>query len=363
MLSGYAPSVIGFRLQLLAEMVNRGHRVHVCAPDFTEEDAATLRAIGITVHSISLQRTGLHPFRDALYVSRVTRLCRRIGADDCIAYMVKPVTLGLQGARFAGVKRRFALVTGLGYGFSAEAGWVGLLVRRMYRAALAGAAHVFFQNPDDAALFQSSGLVSRESPVTVVNGSGVDLDKFAVAPIPRGPLSFLMICRLLGDKGVREYARAAAELHREYPSVDFRLAGWLDTNPSGISESELRDWQKDGSVKFIGRLADVRAAIAAATVFVLPSYREGTPRTVLEAMAMGRPIITTDVPGCKETVLDGVNGYLVPVKSAEALREAMRRFILDPALTVRMGLASREIVEAKYNVHDVNNLMLARMSL
>jgi glycosyltransferase involved in cell wall biosynthesis len=172
-----------------------------------------------------------------------------------------------------------------------------------------------------------------------------------------------MIGRLLGDKGVREYASAARRVRAKFPRARFQLAGWIDENPDAIAQSELDLWTAEGTLEFLGRLDDVRPAIAACTVYVLPSYREGTPRTVLEAMAMGRPVITTDAPGCRETVVNGENGYLVDVQSVEALVGAMESFIDNPDLAAAMGLRSRQIVEDKYDVHKVNAVMLREMGI
>jgi glycosyltransferase involved in cell wall biosynthesis len=196
----------------------------------------------------------------------------------------------------------------------------------------------------------------------VVNGSGVDVTAFAVAPLPTEP-HFLLIARLLGDKGVREYAQAAQRTREIYPQARFSLVGWLDENPDSISQAELDSWVREGTLNFLGRLSDVRPALASCSVFVLPSYREGTPRTVLEAMAMGRAVITTDAPGCRETVVNGDNGFLVSVKSVAALTVAMTRFLDDPELAVRMGRRGRYLAEQKYDVHKVNAMMLKEMWL
>jgi glycosyltransferase involved in cell wall biosynthesis len=236
-------------------------------------------------------------------------------------------------------------------------------VRVLYRFALGRTHKVFFQNADDERLFRKLGLLPAFVPSVVVNGSGVDVASFSSKPLPLGTISFLMIGRLLGDKGVREYAAAARRIKAFHPRARFQLVGWIDTNPDAIGQSELDSWTTDGTLEFLGKLKDVRPAIAASTVYVLPSYREGTPRTVLEAMAMGRPIITTDAPGCRETVIDQQNGFLVPVKSVEALAEAMMKFIEDPSLALRMGRRSREIAEAKYDVHNVNAVMLREMGI
>jgi glycosyltransferase involved in cell wall biosynthesis len=233
----------------------------------------------------------------------------------------------------------------------------------MYGFALAKVDKVFFQNRDDEHLLADLGVLSKETPAVVINGSGVDLSYYDVATLPAGQPTFLMICRLLGDKGVREYAAAASILRERQSPVCFRLVGWIDQNPDSIAPSELDEWVQDDDVEYLGYLDDVRPAIANSSVYVLPSYREGTPRTVLEAMAMGRPIITTDAPGCRETVIDGENGFLVPVKSVDALVEAMQRFIDNPELAIEMGRRSREIAEEKYDVHKVNAVMLREMGI
>jgi glycosyltransferase involved in cell wall biosynthesis len=198
----------------------------------------------------------------------------------------------------------------------------------------------------------------------MINGSGVDLGAFRPAALPQGDVSFLLIARLLKDKGIREYVEAARQVRAQYPRTSFHLVGRLDQgNPAGISARELHDWQTEGVVEYLGRLDDVRPAITATSVYVLPSYREGTPRTVLEAMAMGRPIVTTDAPGCRETVRHGVNGYLVPVRDADALAQAMARFVEEPGLIAAMGRESRRIAEEKYDVHKVNRVILQAMRL
>ncbi|HST45414.1 MAG TPA: glycosyltransferase, partial [Luteimonas sp.] len=186
---------------------------------------------------------------------------------------------------------------------------------------------------------------------------------FKVAPLPEGPPVFLLIARLLGDKGVREYVEAARIVRAEVPGVRLQIVGWIDSNPDAITRRELDGWIAEGCIEYLGRLSDVRPAIAASSVYVLPSYREGTPRTVLEAMAMGRPIITTDAPGCRQTVIEGDNGFLVPVKSATTLAQAMRRFIDQPELVARMGERSRVLAKEKYDVHKVNDVMLQEMGI
>src|SRR5690606_30161438 len=231
---------------------------------------------------------------------------RRLKPDFSLAYTIKPVIYGNVAAWLARVPARFALITGLGYAFQGEAGqrsWLKRIVQNLYGFALAKVTKVFFQNPDDEALFYDLGILDLSNPKTVVvNGSGIDVDSFTVAHFPE-TTQFLLIARLLGDKGIREYVAAANRVKQKYPEVCFGLVGWIDENPNAISEDELQRWIDSGAVHFYGRLSDVKPVIAQSSVYVLPSYREGTPRTVLEAMSMGRPIITTDAPGCRETVV------------------------------------------------------------
>ena len=367
LIASYAPSLLGFRGPLIAALQQSGLRVHVAAPGLPPGDALRqqLESLGVVAHDIPLQRTGMHPLRDLVSLWALWRLMRRVRPAHVLGYTVKPVIYGTLAAWLARAPRRFALITGLGYAFTAQRARsrLGRLVQRLYALALARAHGVFFQNPDDAALFRQLGLLSTDAAVCVVNGSGVDVAAFAPTPLPAGGPHFLLIARLLGDKGVREYAQAAATVRSQHPAARFTLVGWIDDNPDAIAQHELDAWVASGTVDYAGRLQDVRPAIAACSVYVLPSYREGTPRTNLEAMAMGRAIITTDAPGCRETVVDGDNGFLVPVKAVDALAGAMLRFVEDPALAARMGARSRAVAEDRYDVHKVNAVMLRAMGL
>ncbi|WP_192036953.1 glycosyltransferase family 4 protein [Halomonas sp. YLGW01] len=373
MIASFPDSLVTFRGQLLDALRENGCEVHVACPDIRKDSAVCehLESRGIIVHDIPMQRTGINPVADLKTLGNLSRLMRRIQPDVVMGYTIKPVIYGTLSAWLCQVPRRFVLITGLGYTFTSDASgrWFckrrGLLwvVGSLYRLALLGAHKVFFQNPDDQALFRQLKVLSARSPSHVVNGSGVDLDQYAVASQAKGPLRFLMIARLLGDKGVREYVKAARQVHRTHPQVTFALAGWIDDNPDAIAPQELDDWIVEGTVDYLGCLDDVRPAIAACHVYVLPSYREGTPRTVLEAMAMGKAVITSDAPGCRETVIDGVNGYLVPVRDVSQLAVAMRRFIDTPELTGAMGCKSREIAEAKYDVNKVNADILEQLGM
>ncbi|CAG9169599.1 N, N'-diacetylbacillosaminyl-diphospho-undecaprenol alpha-1,3-N-acetylgalactosaminyltransferase [Cupriavidus pampae] len=365
MIASFAESLIGFRGPLIAALQASGLDVHVAAPGLPAGDPvrARLEAQGLTVHDVRMQRVGTNPLVDLGTTIQLYRLMRRIRPDCVMGYTIKPVIYGTLAAWLARVPRRFALITGLGYAFQQEGGGMRELVQRMYAAALQRVRKVFFQNPDDRDLFLERGILAADTPSCVVNGSGVDVSAFSVAPLPGKTTRFLLIARLLGDKGVREFVEAARRVRAERSDATFVLVGWIDTNPNAIAQDELDTWVRDGVVEYLGKLSDVRPAIAESTVYVLPSYREGTPRTVLEAMAMGRAVITTDAPGCRETVVDGDNGFLVPVKSVDALEVAMRRFLDDPDLATRMGRRAREIAEDKYDVNKVNAVMLSEMEI
>jgi glycosyltransferase involved in cell wall biosynthesis len=361
-----AESLAGFRAPLLRAMASRGHRVIACAP---AADAPTRRALAqmeVEYRDLPVSRSGLNPARDLQLMAALHLLIRSVRPDIVLTYTAKPVIYGSLVARSAGVPAVFSLITGLGYGFAGtgfKANLVGALLRRLYRAGLKESRAVFFQNPDDERVFRELGLLRQDTRSVVVNGSGVDLDRFRPALFP-AETSFLMIARLISIKGIHDYARAAEILRARYGSVPFRLAGWIDNTPAAIRERDLRGWVDGGILEFLGRLDDVRPALAAASVYVLPSRcGEGTPRTILEAMAMGRPIVTTDSPGCRETVTNRRNGFLVPVGDPTALASALERFILSPALISEMGRESRRMAVEKYDVHGVNTVMLQEMGL
>jgi glycosyltransferase involved in cell wall biosynthesis len=366
-LAAFADSIIQFRGELIKALLARNVEVHIAAPNLstTPGIANTLLESGVTVHDIVLNRGSTNPFQDLITFCSILRKISAIKPDMVFAYTIKPVIYGMLAAKVFNVPKRIALVTGLGFAFQGDGNRnkLQVLVEGLYRFALAGCDMVFFQNPDDRALFHSKKIISVSSHTTIVNGSGINITEFSIKPIHTNPTVFLMIARLLGDKGVREYAAAAKHVKQRFPHVIFQLVGWIDESPDAIEESELNRWVEEGTLEFLGRKEDVRSTIEACSVYVLPSYREGTPRTVLEAMAMGRPVITTDVPGCRETVVDGDNGFLIPVKSVNALAEAMFRFIEQPAQIARMGARARKITEDKYDVHKVNAVMLDAMAV
>ncbi|CAD5260394.1 MULTISPECIES: glycosyltransferase family 4 protein [Halomonadaceae] len=370
LVSGSSYSLVNFRGPLVQSLISAGLEVHAASPGLHDDPRTCrqLEAWGVFVHDIPMQRTGLNPWYDFLTLKALYLLMRNIRPDVVLAYTIKPVVYGMLAAWLAKVPQRYALITGLGYAFAGEArgkrALVFHLVRRLYSAALNKVDKVFFQNPDDESLFRDLGILRDRVPSQVLNGSGVDMAHFAAAPLPDGPPRFLLVARLLADKGVRQYAEAARRIKQQRPEVVFQLAGDIDSNPDTISQQELDTWVGEGSLEHLGWLNDVRPALAESSVFVLPSYyREGTPRSILEAMSMGRAVITTDAPGCRETVTNGDNGYLIPVKNVDALVKAMQHFIDRPALVKTMGQRSHEIAKDKYDVHKVNAVMLEAMGI
>lgn len=373
--SSYLPSVLNFRGDLISSIADKGYEIHIIAPDLQEylDDQNKLIEQGYYVHSIPMQRVGTNPVADIETLVAVFRLLRKIKPTYILSYTIKPVIYGTLAASLARVPNRYALITGLGYAFqdTEETNHKSLfkrIIKELYQRSLSKASKVFFQNPDDLQLFKELGLLQSDTPAVVVNGSGVNMSKFDVTSLPHDDAgctkpSFLLIARLLNDKGIIEYVEAARKIKHQYPEVEFHLVGGLFDNPAAISQQQLDAWLKEELFTYWGKVKDVRPAISKNSVYVLPSYREGTPRTVLEAMSMGRAIITTDAPGCRETVVDGKNGFLVPVRNVDALVQAMLRFIEQPELMQQMGQHSREIVEEKYDVHKVNAHMISEMKV
>lgn len=367
-LAGFPLSFVKFRLRLLCALRAGGSDLHLAAPGLGSDRPAQAGLAGLdcTCHDLPLARTGINPLRDIVSFLHLLRLLRRTTPTHFLAYTAKPVVYGLLAARLAGVPHRTALITGLGYLFGEEARPVDRVVRAcgrlLYRLALAQAGSVIFQNADDRELFIRRGLVAPRK-AGLVNGSGVALDEFRQQALPPDDrrCHFLMIARLLTDKGIREYVAAARRLRPRYPQSVFHLAGWIDSHPCAIGREELQAWIDEGVIVWHGRLDDVRAHLAACHVYVLPSYREGTPRTVLEAMATGRPAVTTDTPGCRQTVVHGRSGLLVPARDPGALADALGYFLQHPQRIGAMGDEARRHVQAHYDVDAVNQAMLRLM--
>lgn len=366
LLGSYPYSLINFRGKLIEDLASRGHEVIACAPEPSDEIRAAVEKLGARYEPVRLQRTGLNPFSDLITLVRLRRLFKRLKPDAVFAYTIKPVIYGSIAAGLAGVPRIHSMITGLGYAFMGST-WkqrmLGRVAKFLYRTALKRNHGVFFQNEDDAELFTNQQLLDPDK-VTITGGSGVDLEHYAVEPLPE-KVRFLMCGRILVEKGVREFFEAAGLVKKRFPDAEFVYVGPFDVgNPAAISESQLAEMNAENQVEVHGFAEDVRPFFRDCSVFVLPSYREGTPRTVLEAAAMGRPVITTNGPGgCRQTVREGESGYLVPVKNSDALAEAMTKFAAAPETIAPMGEAGRDWMAEKFDVRKVNATIIETMGL
>lgn len=422
-LGGVSRSLINFRGPLIREMIIHGHEVFTCAGEVDEKAILTLRSWGVRFLPINIARAGINPLKDLFAFFSYVNIIRSIKPDLILAYTIKPVIWGGLAARVSGRRNVYSLITGLGYSFigdkSAKGRLVGWIARILYKVSIAFSHKVIFQNPDDQMEFISRGIVSREKSV-VVSGSGVDTEYYScnkrqslfpenieIMDNISNEIVFLMISRLIKDKGINEYIEAAKIIGNRCQQTPpktsdpenpispsqfqmkkklknglprFLLVGAIDDNPTSVKKADLKRWINDGVIEYLGELDDVRSAIEKSTVYVLPSYREGMPRTILEAMAMCKPIITTDVPGCretikikengnkqkelsKETIKYGINGVLVPSRNSNALSIAMDYFIDHPSILKKMGNESRRYVEERFDVRIINNMMLDIMEL
>jgi glycosyltransferase involved in cell wall biosynthesis len=346
-------TLVNFRGPLIEAMLAAGHRVTAAGAGPAGSYDAWFSRRGVAYADIPIERAGLNPFTDLKTLRAFLQVMRKVKPDLLFAYMIKPVVYGLIAAKLAGVERRTAMIAGLGYAFTdcpdeafrarAKRSAVHAAARAAYALALRFADTVIFQNPDDRDAFARMRLTRAGQHVGLVNGSGVDLDHFAPKPMPEGPITFLMIARLLRDKGVYEYVEAARLVKREHPAARFMLVGPFDPNPAAVRPAEVEAWVREGVIEYGGAVDDVRPHIAGCHVFVLPTfYGEGIPRTILEAMAMGRPIVTTDMPGCRVAVVDGENGQLVSAGSSRELGCAMLAAANHRPAFASLGTNSRQ---------------------
>ncbi|WP_116812554.1 glycosyltransferase family 4 protein [Steroidobacter cummioxidans] len=320
-----------------------------------------LQSQGMRFEHIPVSWRGLDPLADLMLLGTMARMFRRYRPHIVHCFTIKPAIFGTVAAWLAKVPLRVVTITGLGHAFTTAGPLVRGVVTRLYRFALARAHVVFFQNKDDRDLFVQLGLVSA-GVARLIPGSGVDLERFAPVALPGGGRDsprFLMIARLLREKGVREFIEAAAAVKQRYPGAAFTLLGGADSrNPSSLSAAEIAELRNSAAVQWVDEVLDVRQYIAAADVMVLPSYREGLPRTLLEGAAMGRALVATDAPGCREVVIPGETGYLVPVRDSAALAQAMQTLCECPDEIPALGRAARHMVEAIYDQRVVDAICL-----
>jgi glycosyltransferase involved in cell wall biosynthesis len=350
-------NIFNFRLGLIRALQAAGHRVVALAPP--DAWSERLEAAGIEYRPIAIDKQGLSPIRDLGLLRRYRRLLSEIRPDIFLGYTAKPNVWGSLAAHSLGIKV-INNVSGLGTAFIRQ-GLLTRIVSRLYRIAFRRSATVFFQNVEDRDLFVAKRIVDR-TKARLLPGSGIDTERFrpSAAPRPEGPFAFLLVARLLWDKGVREYVEAARRVRAEAPEVRFRILGFLDVeNRTAVPRADVETWVGEGLVDYLGHADDVRPAIEAADCVVLPSYREGLPRSLLEAAAMGRPIIATDVPGCRHVVEGGVNGLLCAARDSASLAEAMLRMVrASPEERAAWGAAGRARIEREFDERLVAELYL-----
>jgi glycosyltransferase involved in cell wall biosynthesis len=366
-LSSLTYSLVNFRGALLRSMVEAGHDVTAVGPDRDEDAELLLRAWGISLRHVPMSRTGTNPAGDLRLLWAYVSLIREVQPDIVLAYTQKPIVYGGIAARLAGRARFFALMSGLGHAFSpdaAVAGWLRKLICLLYREGVRKARAIFVFNSADRQDMLDLGIIDESQRVVQVPGSGVDVERFAARPLPEQP-HFLMVSRLMRNKGVMEFLEAARDVARTHPQVRFGILGRPDPqNPQGLGERECADLAARYPVRFLPPTTDVRPHLADCSAFVLPSYyREGLPRTILEAMATGRAIVTTNMPGCRDAVEDGRSGIVVPPRDPCALAAAMRRLLDDPQACAAMGARSRRLAEDIYDVRRVNAILFGEMGL
>ena len=340
-------NLVNFRAGLIRALVAEGYDVVAFAPN--DEYAPRLAELGCRFVALPMDNKGTHPARDFLLLLRFLKLLRREQPHVYLGYTIKPNVYGSCAAHVLDIAV-VNNIAGLGATFIHN-NWLTRFVRLLYKMALSRSHHVFFQNDEDMHLFTEQGLVAHDK-VSRLPGSGIDLSAFCYElPLENFQFCFLLVARLLWDKGVGEYVEAARLVHQKYPTARFQLLGFLDVkNPTAITSAQMDDWVNEGVVEYLGVADDVKPYLAAADCVVLPSYREGVPRSLLEAAAMGKPIVTTDAVGCRDTVDDGLNGLLCRVADANDLADKLLHLMEMPSEErARMGLAGRKKMELQFD--------------
>jgi len=368
-ISNHSSSLINFRGNLLKSLVNKGYKVMAIAPrdEHVNTVRSQLKKKKVLFNNYSLSRGGLSILKEYNSYSAIYNIIKNYKPNIVIAYTAKPVIYaGLAMKHFPKIKY-YPLITGLGYGFTEGNELKRNLVKQimifLYKKALKYSDKIIFQNTDDVNLFCKLKIISNNTKTNIIYGSGVDLKNFPFCTLPKKPI-FLMLARLLIDKGIREYFEAARLVKSQFPNAIFQLAGRIDSNLSSISFNELNLQIKKGFIKYLGEISSVQKSLASCRFYVLPSYREGTPRSVLEALATGRPIITTDVPGCRETVIHGKNGLLIAPRDAKSLAFAMIKLLKEKEVKIKsMGKESYILAKEKYDVEKVNKSLIDILNL
>jgi glycosyltransferase involved in cell wall biosynthesis len=359
-----------FRIPLIKYLVERGFRVTAVCPDGTTAERRALEAAGAGFVPIrQMRRSGIAPVQEMRYLLELVSIFRSIRPSHVFSYFIKPTIYATLAGRLSGVPHRLCLIEGTGYTFTKSDNgndfkrWVSRTsVSFLFRLSLPFSHHLFVLNREDEEFFVNRKIINR-SKLSRVDGIGVDLLDYAFQPPHLEPITFTFAGRLIREKGIHDFVRAAQVLKSQHPNLRFIVLGGLDDNPSALSAAEMDDWQRQGLIEWPGKVADVRPWFAQTSVFVLPSrYGEGLPRTIMEAMAMGRPVITSDYcAGCRDSIKDTVSGFVVSLDDGGALVNAMTRFVERPALIASMGLAAREEAQRRYDLNLANQAFFEQL--
>ncbi|WP_010300243.1 glycosyltransferase family 4 protein [Candidatus Odyssella thessalonicensis] len=361
-LSNDSKSLLDFRWSFVQQCRRQGWQVTIaCNPDtyFAKLQEHALQE-KIPVFPLDFSNGGINPFQDLTLIVRMRQLYQLVCPSHVLLYRIKPVLYGSLASYGLPIKV-ISTITGLGYVYtdlSLKARCLRVITNGLYKLALRRNSWVFFQNKDDQQTFIEQRLITADK-CSVVGGSGVCLNEFPFTPLP-DTLSFVMVARLLKDKGIWEYLQAASQLKKLYPQIDFRLVGGSSNNPAAIPLAEIQEFCRTHRLSYLGQVDRIHPILQQSSVFVLPSYREGMPRAGLEALSTGRPIITTDTQGCRDLI--DHNGFKVPIKNAAALMQAMRMLIEQPELLPPMAQASRHLAEKVFDVHHVNQAMMTKIN-
>ena len=351
-ISNTAFSICNFRHGILVRLISDGYNVIAVGPK--DVYSSKLADMGCQVIDMPMAAKGINPREDLALLRSMRQLYKTIKPDFIFHFTIKPNIYGSIAARLAGVPC-IAVATGLGYTFIND-NWVARVARWLYKGALLSPKEVWFLNKDDRQTFLQHRLVSTEKAV-LLNGEGVNTTHFYPRSEPKfdGKTRFLLVARMLWDKGVGEYVEAARQVRKHYPNSVFQLLGECGVpNPSVVTREQMAEWEREGAIEYLGTTHDVRPFLAQADCLVLPSYREGLPRTLMEAAAMGKPVIASDVPGCRDVVIDGETGWLCPVKDAAALANCMVQLLVMPAVDRQArGMAGRRFIEQKFDEKEV----------
>lgn len=367
-----ASSILGFRANLIKALLEQQHSVYAFVSEYSQDELNAIAALGATPITYELNRGGINPLADTKATYALFKKIKEIAPDLVFSYFSKPVIFGTLAAKLAKVPRVIGMLEGLGYAFteqpeglSKKAQLIKSIQVLLYKIALPQLDKIIFLNPDDPKdLLETHHIKVKQ--VDVLGGIGLDLYEYNYQPIGTidSPINFLFIGRMLKEKGIHDFISAAKIVKQSHPDMQFTVLGAIDSsNPGALQQSELDRLISLNIINYPGQVDDVQKWIAASHVFVLPSYREGVPRSTQEAMAIGRAVITTDVPGCRETVVDGVNGFLVEKWNPQVLAEKMIYFIEHPEEIKRMGYESYKIAQEKFDADKVNKRLLDMLGL